>query len=56
MFFPYSSERAAKIKTLAVSQTASTCIRRWAIGAQRSSRRWPVSLNPGVRYFWATSV
>ena len=35
--------------------TASTCIRHWAIGAQKSSRRWPVSLNPGVRYFLATS-
>ena len=34
---------------------ASAGIRRWAIGAQRRSSRWPVSLHPGVRYFQATS-
>src|SRR4029077_16776948 len=37
------------------STPASAGIRRWAIGAQRRSSRWPVSLHPGVRYFRATS-
>ena len=37
------------------SITTRACIRHWAIAAQKSARRWPVSLNPGVRYFRATS-
>jgi len=31
------------------SITASAYIRHWAIGDRRSSRKWAVSLNPGVR-------
>jgi transposase InsO family protein len=32
------------------------CIKRWAIVVRRSSRKWSVSLNPGVRYVRAIST
>src|SRR5438034_7701716 len=42
-------------QAIVVSIEECSTRQRWAIGAQRMSSRWPVSLHPGVRYFWATS-